>query len=66
MEQTSNFIPHITILQSPVFLINSCSPFNKYYKLFLYRRKKYNLPSSFKSSYLTFNSKSELILGTVL
>lgn len=51
MEQTSNFILNITILQSPVFLVNSCFPFiSILYKLFLYQRKKYNLPSSFECS----------------
>ncbi len=41
MEQTSNFILNITILQSPVFLINSCFPFyNMLYKAILIPKKK--------------------------
>ena len=40
MEQTSNFILHITILQSPVFLLNSCSPYYILLKNYPYTEEK--------------------------
>lgn len=40
MEQTSNFILNITILQSPVFLINSCFPFYNMLKSYSYTEEK--------------------------